>query len=332
VLLMLTSILVTAVSGCARTPSGEVDEPTPPAHAAAQEHAQRADTAESADEPRPVALDAAEQARLGIVAQKLKAVPAPSGRQSTARVLDPGPLLALDSELAAAEASLSASRAEAERTQKLFAEDRTASAHALETANSQAQADGQRVASLQRRISLEWGEGIASRPRARRTALLNDLAQVRAELIRIELPPGVPAPHSGSTVSVRLNADAPELQAIVLGTLPTADPRLQTRGLLVELRGADASLAIGSMLLARIPEQTAAAGVLLPRSALIRKDSRVWAYVQTAPTTFMRREVSDYQPGADGWFVARGFMTGDCVVTAGAASLFAIEEPAAAAD
>jgi hypothetical protein len=86
------------------------------------------------------------------------------------------------------------------------------------------------------------------------------------------------------------------------------------------------------MLLARIPISGGASGVLLPRSALIRKDSKVWAYVQTAPTTFLRREVPESQPVSDGWLVSRGFSPGDRVVTAGAASLFAIEAPAAAAD
>jgi hypothetical protein len=280
--------------------------------------------------PKPVTLDAAEQTRLGVVVSSLSAAPAPSGRQTTARVLDPGPLLDLDSELAAARASLNASQAEAQRTRQLFTEDRTASARAVEAANSQAQADRQRVESAQRRIALEWGKGIANLKPHKRTALLNDLAQVRAELIRVELPPGLSVPSS--TVALRERGDSPELNAAVLGTLPAADPRLQTRGLLVELRGADARLAIGSMLLARIPEAGGAAGVLLPRSALIRKDSKVWAYVQTAPTGFLRRELLEYQLVPDGWFVSRGFSPGDRVVTAGAASLFAIEAPAAAAD
>jgi len=34
----------------------------------------------------------------------------------------------------------------------------------------------------------------------------------------------------------------------------------------------------------------------------------------------------------EGWFVRTGFVPGDRLVTGGAASLFAIEEPAAAAD
>src|SRR5262249_48829263 len=157
-------------------------------------------------------------------------------------------------------------------------------------------------------------------------------AQVRAELIRVELPVGVGVPKNGSSVAARLNADSPEVQATVLGTLPSADPRLQTRGLLAELRGADANLAIGSMLLARIPDQDRQTGVLIPRSALVRKDSKVWAYVQTAPTQFVRREVADFQALPEGWFVRAGFGAGDAVVTGGAASLLAIEAPAAEAD
>ena len=86
------------------------------------------------------------------------------------------------------------------------------------------------------------------------------------------------------------------------------------------------------MLLARIPAQEHAMGVLLPRSALIRKDSKVWAYVQTAPTRFVRREVADYRPVTEGWFVPGGFAVGERVVTEGAASLFAIEQPAAVED
>ncbi len=179
---------------------------------------------------------------------------------------------------------------------------------------------------------MEWGEGIAGLTPVKRASLVNDLEQGRAELIRVELPAGVAVPKSASSVAVRLNADSPDLQATVLGTLPSVDARLQTRGLLAELRGADANLGIGSMLLARIPDQDRQTGVLIPRSALVRKDSKVWAYVQTAPTQFLRREVADFQAMPEGWFVRGGFAVGDAVVTGGAASVLAVEAPAAEAD
>ena len=280
--------------------------------------------------PPPITLSAAEQARLGVQTQVLTAAPAPQGHASTARVLDPGPLIQLDADLAAASASLAASRAEASRTRQLYAQDRTASARALEMAEAQAQADLQRVSGAQRRLLLEWGEGVAHLPERRRAALLNDLAHVRSELVRIELPPEVPVPPAGAVV--RLRSAAATMQAKVLGMLPVADPRLQTRGVLAELSGSQATLAVGQMLSAQLPAPASAAGVILPRGALLREGSQVWAYVQTGPATFVRREVTGFQPLTAGWFVSGGFAPGERVVAAGAAALLGVEAPAGGGD
>ncbi len=280
--------------------------------------------------PPPITLSAAEQARLGVQTQVLTAAPAPQGHASTARVLDPGPLIQLDADLAAASASLAASRAEASRTRQLYAQDRTASARALEMAEAQAQADLQRVSGAQRRLLLEWGEGVAHLPERRRAALLNDLAHVRSELVRIELPPEVPVPPAGAVV--RLRSAAATMQAKVLGMLPVADPRLQTRGVLAELSGSQAQLAVGQMLSAQLPAPASAAGVILPRGALLREGSQVWAYVQTGPATFVRREVTGFQPLTAGWFVSGGFVPGERVVAAGAAALLGVEAPAGGGD
>ena len=281
--------------------------------------------------PQPITLSAAEQARLGVQTQVLTAAPAPQGHASIARVLDPGPLIQLDADLAAASASLAASRAEAGRTRKLYTEDRTASARALEMAEAQAQADLQRVNGAQRRLLLEWGEGVARLPARRRAALLNDLAHVRSELVRIELPAEAPVPPAGAVVRLRGSAAA-TMQAKVLGMLPVADPRLQTRGVLAELSGSQAQLAVGQMLGAQLPGSASPAGVILARGALLREGSQVWAYVQTGPTTFVRREVTGFQPLSAGWFVSGGFAPGERVVTAGAAALLGVEAPAGGGD
>ncbi len=282
--------------------------------------------------PQPITLSAAEQARLGVQTQVLIAAPALQGLATTARVLDPGPLIQLDADLAAASASLAASRAEASRTRQLYAQDRTASARALEMAEAQAQADLQRVNGAQRRLLLEWGDGMARLPARRRAALLNNLAQVRSELVRIELPPEAPVPPAGAVVRLQSSAAATPMQAKVLGMLPVADPRLQTRGVLAELSGSQAQLAVGQMLSAHLPASASVAGVVLPRDALLRKDSQVWAYVQTGPTTFVRREVTGFQPVTEGWFVSGGFASGERVVTAGAAALLGVEAPAGGGD
>jgi hypothetical protein len=284
--------------------------------------------------PKAITLDTAAQMRFGVAVTTLKGASAPNGVTTTARVLDPGPLFQLDSELAAAAATFSASRAEAQRTRKLYAEDRTASRRAVEAATAQEQADLQKVNAARRQLALDWGGGLADLPAHKRAALLNDLSHGRAELVRVEIPAGLPIPAVRSIVQVRGNSEAEIFGGSVLGMLPTVDPRLQTRGVLVELKGNAAKLPIGQMLSADVPASVdpagTAAGVVLPRSALLRRDSRVWVYVQTAPTTFERREVRDYRPVFDGWFVASGFAPGEHVVANGAAALLGIESPAPA--
>ncbi len=283
--------------------------------------------------PKAITLDPATQLRFGVTITALQSATAPNGVTTTARVLDPSPLFQLDSELAAAAATFTASRSEALRTRKLFAEDRTASKRAVEAATAQEQADLQRVNAARRQLALEWGGGLADLPAHKRAELLDELTHGRAALVRVEIPADAPIPLPRSTIEVRGDSESEFFGGSVLGTLPTVDPRLQTRGVLVELKGNAAKLPIGKMLSAEVPSSVrtaAATGVVVPRSALLRRDSRVWVYVQTGPTTFERREVRDYRPVLAGWFVPSGFAPGDRVVAAGAAALLGIESPAAA--
>ena len=292
--------------------------------------AQAADEPAEAAGPKAITVDAVAQARFGVSVATLKGVAAPTGIPTTARVLDPGPLLKLDSELAAAAAGFAASRAEALRARKLFSEDRTVSARVVEAASAQEQADLQRVNAAHRELALEWGGGVADLQAHRRAELLDELAGVKAELVRVEIPTGSPIPRAGTSIEVRGNSASEVFAGAVLGTLPAADPRLQTRGVLVELKGDAAKLPIGQMLSAEVPgvEVAGVDGVILPRAALLRRDARVWVYVQTAPTAFVRREVRDFRPGLSGWFVAKGFAPGDRVVATGAAALLGVESPA----
>jgi hypothetical protein len=291
------------------------------------------DEIEEGSAPKAITVDAAAQLRFGVETIPLLSAAAPDGAMTTARVLDPGPLLQLDSELASAAATFAASRAEAQRTRKLFEEDRTASARAVEAASAQEQADLQRVNAARRQLAIAWGGGLADLPAHQRAELLNELAAGKAELVRVEVPTGAPIPVHRSTIQVRGSSASEIFGGSVLGSLPTADPRLQTRGVLVEIKGETAKLPIGEMLSAEIPAAVnppSATGVLIPRSALLRRDARVWVYVQTAPNSFVRREVRGYRPVPEGWFVPNGFAAGDRIVTTGASALLGVESPAPA--
>jgi hypothetical protein len=277
-----------------------------------------------------VSMSVEEQARLGVSTEILTAAAPPSSGTSAARVLDPAPLIQLDAEIAAAEASAAASRARAERTRKRFSEHGAASARAVETAEVFETVDLERLRSAERQLLVEWGEGIARLSKPHRAELLDDIAHGRAELLRVELPPQVSNPKPGTEIELYGGDESQARRGTVLGLLPIADPRLQTRGVLVELRGPRADLAVGELLSARLPGAPAAArGVVVPRGALLRRASHVWLYVQTAPTRFVRREVTDYQPLATGWFVGGGVAPGERIVATGADILLGVETPAA---
>lgn len=264
------------------------------------------ETAAPAAGPEAITLEPAAQMRFGVLVTTLKAATAPRGVATTATVLDPSRLLQLDGELSSAAATFAASRAEA---------------------------DLQKVNAARRQLALEWGGGIADLTAHNRSALLNELSRGHASLARVEIPAAVAMPGIGTGIELRGNSEAEVFAGRTLGSLPTTDP-LQTRGVLVEVKSDAARPPVGQMLTAQVPVANDApvAGVILPRSALLRRGSGVWAYVQTAPNTFVRREVHDYHPAAAGWFVASGFAEGDRVVAGGAAALLGIESPARAAD
>ena len=291
--------------------------------------------AEEPDEgpaPKAITVDAGAQSRFGVSVESLAVAVAPSGTTTAAHVLDPSTLVQLDKDLAAASAGFTASRDEALRTKKAYSEDHTASYRDVQAANAQVQAALQRVNAARRQLAMEWGGGIADLQAHSRAELLNDISGSRVELVRVEIPAGVATPKVGAAVPIRGYSEADTFAGSVLGVLPAVDQRLETRGVLVKLKGDAAKLPIGQTLSADILTAggSGVLGVILPRASLVRRDSRVWAYVQTGADTFVRKEVRDYHPVPNGWFVSKGFAPGDRVVAAGAAALLDVESPGAA--
>jgi hypothetical protein len=108
-----------------------------------------------------VTLSPREQARLGVVTRTLATTRHSTQTDAFAKVLDPEPLVQLDSDLAAAEAAASASAAEAARSRALNMQGAALSAKDTEAAIAQARQDALKVDMLRRRLGLEWGPGIA---------------------------------------------------------------------------------------------------------------------------------------------------------------------------
>ncbi|GAM98964.1 RND efflux system, membrane fusion protein CmeA [alpha proteobacterium U9-1i] len=269
-----------------------------------------------------VHMDAATQQRTGVVASAIEAVNAPRTVEGYARVMDVGPLAAIDAEVGAAQSAALASREEYRRLQALAAADQAASVRAVEAARAQAGADGARAELASRRIGLEWGPGLVRLSPAQRSQLLSDVAAGRAALMRVDASG---AGQDARRVILRPDGGA-VITATILGAAGGADPRLQTAGVLAVVRGRDATrLPAGRLIGAQIELGGAEPGFLLPSAAIIRTENAMWVYVRTGADTFERRAVLGARAIDRGWFVSEGVAAGDMIVTEGAASLLAAE-------
>lgn len=273
-----------------------------------------------------VRLDARLQQHLGVAVAPLAPAKRADEIDAFAKVLDPGPLAQIVSDLATAEAASAASRAEAARAKALHASGEGVSAKDAEAAIAQARADALKVELLRRQIGLQWGPGIARMTPARRDRLVAALAKGSAALVHVDT-------HNNDGQAgakfVRIDIGDSAVRGAVIGPARAAEPRLQSSGLIVEVDGPSAILlSVGLTQSAHIESSNPRSGVILPRAALIRFRASQWAYVQTGPTTFERRLVQNPAPEEDGFFVASGFTEGQRVVVQGAAALFAAEQAA----
>ncbi|MDB5456767.1 MAG: hypothetical protein JWP92_2352 [Caulobacter sp.] len=272
-----------------------------------------------AAEATSVQVDAATQKRIGVATAPLAAAQHRVAVSGFARVLDAVPLATLDGDLTTALAAAQASRAEAART-KALAADATVSLKLAQAAQAQASADAAKLALLRRRVGLEWGPVFAGD--ASRARLIGELVTGRAALVRIDAPAGT----IGARAAQMTLGGGETVNVAILGPARTADPRVQTGGLIGLVRGpAAARLGIGVSAPVTLSGGAASVGVVVPRSALIRTAGQTFAYVRKDATHFERRALVAPAPQADGLFSAGGFSPGQAVVVSGAAALFAAE-------
>jgi hypothetical protein len=264
------------------------------------------------------------QRSLGLVTQRVTLGREALEIDAFAKVLDPAPLIQTDSDLATAVAAAQASHAQAARARALGASDHSMAAKDVEAAVSQARQDALKVSLLRRQLALAWGPGVARLGDAARSRLVADLASGAAALVHVDT-------HNDDGQAgarfVKVDIGDGSVRGVVIGPARIAEPRLQSSGLIVEVRGADAMLlSVGLTQSAHIESSTRHSGVVLPRSAVVRFRGSDWAYVRTGPEVFERRLVRDPAPEEQGLFVAEGFAGGEEVVIGGAQALFAAEQ------
>lgn len=269
-------------------------------------------------------LDPASQHRLAIVTMPLKQSRQGSNISSFAHVIDPVPLVTIDSDLATATASADASRAEANRSRTLAAADATVARKVAEAAAAQARSDAARVLLLRRRLALEWGTAIAGASDRERRTLISGLVVGRAALVRIDNPDSVGWRNiNGAMLDLGSMGVVP---VRILGPARVVDPGQAAAGRIALVGGrVAAELAVGMTIPVQLNSGNSPAGTLIPAAAIFRQDGKSWAYVRIGANRFDRRLLVAPIATQEGLFVSQGFVAGDAVVIHGAAQLFAAE-------
>lgn len=302
--------------------------------AEAAEHEEKKGDGEKKEEERDelkVELSKEKQEALGLKVEAPKETEMTPRRRAFARVLDPTPLLTLEEELASAETALKASRAEFERTQKLLAAGESASRKTAETAEAQYRADEIKVTGIKRRSRMEWGEELAQlQPEARRT-FTEQLSNLEAALVQIDLLPGdalTKAPQSAELVA--LGREEQPLKAASVSAATQVDAKTQAQAFIARVEKPPFPLRPGMALTAWLSvSDEAEKGFAVPRAAVLRHDGRTWVYVQEEATEFVRKPIELEAPVEAGWFVKEGVEADDKIVVQGAAVLLSEELKAA---
>lgn len=243
------------------------------------------------------------------------------------RVVDPSPLIALDGDLAAAEAALEASRAAAERTRTLFQSGQNVAQKAVETAEAQFRSDQTKAQTLRWRLALEWGESIGKLNAVERENLLGELVRLDAVFVRVDVAAGqtiTEIPTSARVVMI--GREDALMTSDTISPAAMVDPKTQAQGYMILIKHPAFSLRPGAAATAYFQlSDTAEKGVVIPRAAILRYNGAAWAYVKTDEEKFVRREVPLDRPAENGIFVTEGFAADENVVTTGAQSLLAEE-------
>ncbi len=274
-----------------------------------------------------VRLTPAEQEKAGLETVALK--PMQRARESTAYgvILDPAPLIALNSELASASAALDASRAEFERAKRLHAHGQNVSLKSMQAAESKFRADRARFAQLIQQLANTWGWEMARLGPPHREAMVAKLARREIAIARVSLPTGqtlTSKPRDARVVV--LGYEKRPLATHLVSFAPSVDPSLQGETFLLELVAPKFPLVPGASVTAYLESAAPREqGVILPRSAVVRFNDKAWVYVRVDANDFARREVSLTTPLAHGWFLANSLAPGTRVVVTGAETLLSDE-------
>jgi multidrug efflux pump subunit AcrA (membrane-fusion protein) len=125
-----------------------------------------------------------------------------------------------------------------------------------------------------------------------------------------------------------LNAgpQAPVFRALPVSAPPSANAQAGSLDLYYALQGADTALQIGQRVAVSIVQNSAASGLVVPASALLRDiNGGEWVYRSLGERRYERRRIEVIRTQGDRVLLSRGLALGDSIVVAGATELFGTE-------
>lgn len=320
---------VLLVPGCSRS---DDEAPIPLAGPAAEPESR---LQHGANRDILVRLDAETQRIMGLRVAPLEPAELAPELKAFGQVLDAAPLAELVVELGRAQLEFDARHAELERM-KVLKQQNNASIKAFQAAENAYQQSQTAAAAVRLKIRNGWGEKLVEMTgpmvvpvgsQRKLDSSLSDLVDGRKVLVQVELTAEEHLDQQPDSARlVPLSDDTVPVQAEYFDTTRTADPHTRSRGLLFLVETTRPRLVPGMALSAFVKTDGAAmAGVLLPRSAVVRFNGATWVYLQTGSDTFVRQEVTLDRPLERGWFV-RGSLSADSkVVMTGAQQLLSEE-------
>ena len=240
----------------------------------------------------------------------------PARRLGVATVLDSMPFLQLVDDSAAAGATAAASAADAARQAALFAGHQDVSQRAVEVAHAQAAADRARARTATSRFVVEWSPALASPP----AALIAGLRSGKTRLVRIESLSESTQLRHGQRLSITAARTALPLRAVVIGSAsgPSA------------VAGGPAWLAytnapaLHTLETLDVAVPGAAAGVMVPASAVVMLGGKPWLFRVIPGSRFERVALPPAEAVPGGFRVAAGLPAGTRIVERGAGALLSV--------
>ena len=224
--------------------------------------------------------------------------------------------------------NLDVARKEYLRLKTLYEDNQNASRKALESADGTvraAEADegaAQQGLDLQTSIARQqWGDVVADWIAADSADLQRILASTEM-LVEVTIASGE-ALSAPARIVLEIPANR-RVTATFVSHFPRLDPRIQGMPLLYAIPE-QAGLATGANLVAHLPAGKLRRGLVIPQEAVVWSEGQSWVYRQTAANQFSRRAVPTDAPVENGFFVVKGFSTGDQVVVRGAQALLSEE-------